>query len=351
MLTGESLWVFDLAERRQVSSGTVRPYPPGRYPPGGLWDVACAQLDGRLVAVTGGYDGNVRIWDVAAGKQLGDPLCGHDGVVRSVACGVLNGHPIAVTGGADETVRLWDLDHREQMGQSLCGHDGEVGAVIYGWADGRPIVASGGKEDGVLRLWELDDPDRPGIKLFTDSERMEAVALARVAGRDMLVSGGTDVRVWDLSSYCQAGPPLFDGRDIGWVSAWRAAPVRAPIGAGANVDGAVRVGPGRTPQHRCQRADPVGGRAARQLDRPGQRRRVRPHPPAHRRGGRPVRPRRLRRHRADSLRAPAGPARHPRHRRRPCRVRLRRRGHRGTPAQDAARARTPRCGSTTTSAS
>lgn len=251
VVVDKALRVFDLAERRQISRGSVRAYPPDRRPAGGLRDVACTRLDDRLVAVTGGVDCNVRIWDVATGKQLGDPLRGHSGVITSVACGVLDGRPIAVTGSEDRTVRLWDLDRREQMGRPLCGHDDEVRAVTYGLANGRPVVASGSK-DGVLRLWELDDPDPRGTTLFVsfghlginDSSRVEidAVALARVAGKDMLVSGGEDVRLWDLRTRRQAGQPLFDGRDSYGVSSLSCGTLHGrPIALAAYHGGLVRV--------------------------------------------------------------------------------------------------------------
>ena len=34
---------------------------------------------------SGGDDGTVRLWDVATGRQIGDPLTGHTGAVPSVA--------------------------------------------------------------------------------------------------------------------------------------------------------------------------------------------------------------------------------------------------------------------------
>ncbi|WP_155334629.1 hypothetical protein [Acrocarpospora corrugata] len=36
-------------------------------------DMSVGRLDGKTVAVTGGHDGTVRVWDLAAGRQLGEP--------------------------------------------------------------------------------------------------------------------------------------------------------------------------------------------------------------------------------------------------------------------------------------
>ena len=63
--------------------------------------VAVGDLDGLPIAVTGGKDPKVRVWDLRTGRQHGDPLKGHTDSVLAVAVGDLDGLPIAVTGGYD----------------------------------------------------------------------------------------------------------------------------------------------------------------------------------------------------------------------------------------------------------
>ncbi len=71
----------------------------------------------RPIAVTGSYDGTVRIWDLTAGAPIGDPLTGHTNRVTAVACSQLpDGRPIAVTGSWDDTVRVWDLTDGTPIG-------------------------------------------------------------------------------------------------------------------------------------------------------------------------------------------------------------------------------------------
>ena len=66
--------------------------------------------DGTPVIVSGGDDGTVRVWRLADGTPVGDPLTGHDGAVRAVAVGTLpDGTPVIVSGGDDGTVRVWRL--------------------------------------------------------------------------------------------------------------------------------------------------------------------------------------------------------------------------------------------------
>jgi WD40 repeat protein len=48
--------------------------------------VACVHLDGRAVAVTGGVDGTVRVWDLVTNTSIGEPLIGRAAPVTAVAC-------------------------------------------------------------------------------------------------------------------------------------------------------------------------------------------------------------------------------------------------------------------------
>jgi WD40 repeat protein len=92
------------------------------------------------VAVSGGYDATVRVWDLAHGTPIGEPLTGHDVEPRlhpfqrgvtAVAIGELEGRPVVVSGGGDGTLRVWDLE-RGTIGEPLTGHEGQVTAVAVG---------------------------------------------------------------------------------------------------------------------------------------------------------------------------------------------------------------------------
>ena len=119
-----------------------------------VWSVALGVLEGRPVVVSGSDDYTVRVWDLATGKQRGDPLRGHTDWVESVAVGELEGRPVVVSGSDDYTVRVWDLASGDPVGEPLTGHAGAVNSVAVGELEGRPIVVSG-SGDHTVRVWDL----------------------------------------------------------------------------------------------------------------------------------------------------------------------------------------------------
>jgi WD40 repeat protein len=54
----------------------------------------------------------VRVWDLATGAPIGQPLTGHRNFVQSVATAQLNGRPVIVSGSYDGSIRVWDLARR-----------------------------------------------------------------------------------------------------------------------------------------------------------------------------------------------------------------------------------------------
>ena len=189
---------------------------------GWLRAVAAAVLpDGTPVIVSGGNDGTVRVWRLAGGTPVGEPLRGHDGRVYAVAVGTLPaGTPVIVSGGEDGTVRVWRLACGTPVGEPLRGHDGPVLAVAVGTlADGTPVIVSGG-EDGTVRVWRLAGGTPVGEPLRGHIGWVNAVAVGTLAARTpVIVGGGNDgtVRVWRLAGGTPVGEPLR-GHD-GWVNA------------------------------------------------------------------------------------------------------------------------------------
>ena len=146
--------------------------------------------DGRPVAVTGSWDGTVRVWDLDSGAPIGEPLTGHTDWVNAVATLVLpDGRPVAVTAGRDGTVRVWDLDSGAPIGQPLTGHTDTVNAVAtLLLPDGRPVAVTG-SYDATVRVWDLTSCQPLGCELFVTSPVFTVTARRRGVGIGVVVAG------------------------------------------------------------------------------------------------------------------------------------------------------------------
>jgi WD40 repeat protein len=85
----------------------------------------------------------VRVWDLASGAPLGEPLTGHYGGVRAVAFGELDGRAIALSGGEDGTVRIHELIGNP--GSTLT-----VGSTVHAVAFTQPSAALVGADAGLM---------------------------------------------------------------------------------------------------------------------------------------------------------------------------------------------------------
>ena len=85
---------------------------------------AGALPDGTPVIISGGSDGTVRVWRIADGTPVGEPLTGHDSHgVRGGGGRLPDGTPVIISGGSDRTVRVWRTADGTPVGEPLTGHD------------------------------------------------------------------------------------------------------------------------------------------------------------------------------------------------------------------------------------
>jgi WD40 repeat protein len=219
---------------------------------GAVTAVAVGALpDGTPVALSagGGNDATVRVWRLADGAPVGEPLRGHEGWVSGVAAGVLaDGTPVVVSGGGEGAVRVWRLADGAPVGEPLRGHEGWVNAVAVGaLADGTPVVVSGGGyRDGTVRVWRLADGAPVGEPLRGHDHGVEALATGVMAdGTPVAVSGGgrddETVRVWRLADGAPVGEPLRGHEGGVNALAMGALADGTPVVVSGGMDGAVRV--------------------------------------------------------------------------------------------------------------
>eukprot|EP00457_Paulinella_chromatophora_P006141 gb/GEZN01006159.1/.p1 GENE.gb/GEZN01006159.1/~~gb/GEZN01006159.1/.p1 ORF type:complete len:343 (-),score=55.25 gb/GEZN01006159.1/:331-1359(-) len=189
-------------------------------------------------ALSGSWDGNLRLWDLNTGKTR-RRFVGHTKDVLSVAFSADNrqiisgsrdrtirlwntlgeckyiitqadgGHkewvscvrfspnlenPLLVSAGWDKIVKVWTLAHRFELRTNLHGHEGYINTVTVS-PDGS-LCASGGK-DGTAMLWDLNE----GRHLSTLSAGDVINALCFSPIRYWLCAAtGPVIKIWDLES-------------------------------------------------------------------------------------------------------------------------------------------------------
>jgi len=101
------------------------------------------------VLASAGWDGTVKVWDVAdtSKPSLRHTLIGHAGMVRALAYSP-DGMTIA-SASMDGTIKLWDPATRRER-CTLVGHTGKAVAVKFS-PDG--MILATGDSSGTIRLW------------------------------------------------------------------------------------------------------------------------------------------------------------------------------------------------------
>ena len=189
--------------------------------------------DSSIVASAGAYDGTIRLWDVATGKELrqmvissqnsyvssvvfspnGDYLLsaqwdktvrlwnvktgneiqrfdGHDNLVYCAALSP-DGQQ-ALSGSLDKTIRLWHVASGMES-RCLKGHRSQIWCVTFS-ADGKRALS--GAADATARLWDLNTGEE--LRVFQGYRDVQRVAF--VPDGKHCVTAGKDMRLWELET-------------------------------------------------------------------------------------------------------------------------------------------------------
>ena len=196
--------------------------------------------DGTRV-ITAAMDWTARIWDVASGKQIGEPLQ-HHGWVVAAALSVDESQ--LVTGSADGTVRLWKLARNDlnsirlpgpagirdisfSPSNSHLGVSGGARSAIIDLATCEIVRLDGGRDldfnqDGSLvstssrpaRVWKSANG-----ALVTELEKKQFVnyrAAALSPDGSMILTGSSDhsAQLWDVRTGDPIGTPLTHDNQV-----------------------------------------------------------------------------------------------------------------------------------------
>ena len=150
----------------------------------------CMSADNRL-ALSGGVDKTLKLWDTATGKCL-RTFTEHTEQVNSV-CISLDGK-YALSGSRDTTVKLWDTATGKCL-RTFEGHNGGISSVCIS-RDGR--LGLSGSGDTTLKLWDIKNGKC--LRTFQGHTRsIRAVSMSADGG--YAVSGsGNELRLWDIAT-------------------------------------------------------------------------------------------------------------------------------------------------------
>lgn len=175
-----------------------------------LWDLASGQLIGEPMTghdgavftvgfspkgsrlVSGSFDKAVRIWDLESGHQVGKPLTGHrdlDAVALS------EDGRFAASAGQHQKVRLWDVRSGRQIGKPM-NHGGTVRSMAFS-PDGSLLAT--GSDDGTARLWSVAAPEE-APRLLTGHDEVRGLAFNAEGSRLVTADFEGSLRIWEVKS-------------------------------------------------------------------------------------------------------------------------------------------------------
>ncbi len=266
--SGGAVWVWRLADGAPVgdpiSGHASRVLAVGALPDG---TPVIVSRDDRGAFVSGYRHGVVRVWRLADGAPVGDPITCHRFGVNAVAVGALpDGTPVIVSAGGigDGTVRVWRLADGAPVGDPITSYFSNPVLAVGALPDGTPVIVSADGSSLALRVWRLadgapvGDPNtghseappvgvRPdGTPIVVVGGGVNAVAVGALPdGTPVIVSGGDDttVRVWRLADGAPVGDPITGHTGRVEAVAVGALPDGTPVivSGGGTGDGTVRV--------------------------------------------------------------------------------------------------------------
>lgn len=123
----------------------------------GVKDMACESADGEWIVVGIQHSDVVRIWKVATGEQQ-RPILTDMEWPQAVACALIDGRVVAVTGGEDGRLRLQDIETGDMLKTIDTGDERSIAGMDSLTVDGDPHAVTL-HYGNTLRSWNLRTGD------------------------------------------------------------------------------------------------------------------------------------------------------------------------------------------------
>lgn len=148
--------------------------------------------DGRY-ALSGSWDGTLKLWEVKTGKKV-RTFRGHKDLVMSVAFSPDGRY--ALSASFDKTLKLWEVATGKEI-RTLTGHAREVSSVAFS-PDGR--YALSGSVDETLKLWEMETGRE--VRTFKGHSKFFVTSVAFSPDGRYVLSGSNDntLNLWEVAT-------------------------------------------------------------------------------------------------------------------------------------------------------
>jgi WD40 repeat protein len=145
------------------------------------------------VFLSASYDSSVRIWNQNGSSSLGCLSGVHKGPVTELNWA----SSLAVTGGRDGLIGIWDLNSEKCISKNKW-HLGQISNIIF-HSDGKNnLIISTGVSDGIINVVDMRDMK----KIFNEPIHKAAINYVGTTKNNLLVTGAADntVKVFDMQN-------------------------------------------------------------------------------------------------------------------------------------------------------
>jgi guanine nucleotide-binding protein subunit beta-2-like 1 protein len=149
--------------------------------------------DNRQI-VSGSRDKTINLWNTLGQCKYTITESGHKEWVSCVRFSPNLNTPLIVSAGWDRVVKVWNLDRTVKLRTNLLGHTGYVNTVTVS-PDGS-LCASGGK-DGVAMLWDLNEGRH--LSSLEAGDIIHALVFSPIRYW-LCAATASNIKIWDLES-------------------------------------------------------------------------------------------------------------------------------------------------------